>query len=627
VTTTLAILTAIFNTLWQAAVLAGLVWVVLKRLRVNAATRCVIWWFVLATMLFLPVAPRLATRWHQAQAAPTMSHRIEDVSAADFYMSQPEADGQPAIVTLPENRAAKWPLAIVALWAAVLLYRLTRIGRSYFHLRGVKRKATRSELPLPQTGRSARLLVSREIASPMAVGFLHAAVIIPENLTEHITREELDQILLHEAGHLARRDDWWNLVARLLGAFLALHPIAWWILRQIENEREAACDDWVVARTGAVRPYAEVLAHMVELRWQRGDSSRAEALASGVFGRGSRIGDRIEMLLVRGREFSPRVSFGRVVAGVFGLCCLAAAGSIAPRMIAFAKTPAARHVTARPLLVAQAAPDTNARQANAPQKVSAPTFEVASIRPAAFSSDGYKAGFYAGAADSGCGVQKPSISGTLVSLPLASICNLIGIAYDLKGYEIVGAPSLPKASGMQASMALASEHPAFFYDIEARAPGSNAPTQEEVGAMLRMLLADRFQLKVHRDSRELSYYALGVAKSGTKLIPAKPDCQSKSDVVRGDGTLKGSSVHICNQSMDQLARIIGSRTDRPVLDNTGLTGNVDYDLRVEFDLSAGDDLNSIYLDAYQKQLGLSLESRKGPVDVLVVDHVEPPSGN
>jgi uncharacterized protein (TIGR03435 family) len=190
---------------------------------------------------------------------------------------------------------------------------------------------------------------------------------------------------------------------------------------------------------------------------------------------------------------------------------------------------------------------------------------------------------------------------------------------------------------MQASMALASEHPAFFYDIEARAPGSNAPTQEEVGAMLRTLLADRFQLKVHRDSRELSYYALVVAKSGTKLIPAKPDCQSKSDVVRGDGTLlaldantgtpKGSSVHICNQSMDQLARIIGSRTDRPVLDNTGLTGNVDYDLRVEFDLSAGDNLNSIYLDAYQKQLGLSLESRKGPVDVLVVDHVAPPSGN
>ena len=68
------------------------------------------------------------------------------------------------------------------------------------------------------------------------------------------------------------------------------------ILRQIDRERETACDDWVVAKTGAARPYAASLAHLFELRRAR----RGEILASGIFGSRSRLGDRIEMLLRRG---------------------------------------------------------------------------------------------------------------------------------------------------------------------------------------------------------------------------------------------------------------------------------------------------------------------------------------
>ena len=67
----------------------------------------------------------------------------------------------------------------------------------------------------------------------------------------------------------------------------ALHPVAIWILWRIEREREMACDDWVVARTGAARPYAASLAHLFELRRAR----RGEILASGIFGNRSRIGE------------------------------------------------------------------------------------------------------------------------------------------------------------------------------------------------------------------------------------------------------------------------------------------------------------------------------------------------
>jgi uncharacterized protein (TIGR03435 family) len=636
----LEIVTAILNSLWQAAAVAGLVWLVLKVETVNAATRCIIWWATLAVVLFLPAAPYLGARLRPQPRVAEISYRSESAPTANPHSQAVEAGELSAIVTLPEKPGAKWPSMVVALWAVVFLYRLTRIAQSYCHLRGLKRDAALSDLPLPDVSRRAPVLVSSRIASPMAVGFLHPAVVLPEDLSRRISKDELDQIVLHEAAHLARWDDWSNLLSRVLGAVLALHPLAWWILRRIEFEREAACDDWAVARTGAVRLYAESLAHMVELRSRRGGLHRAdEALASGVFGRGSRIGDRIEMLLRYEREFSPRVSLARVAFCTFVLCCLAAVASLAPRWIAFAKAPPVQQVTApvavalppppmapliqkkpepQPLVVAQAA-------ASSPKAPPIPEFEVASIRPTTFRDGNYEAGFYAGASGNQCNSGTLSISGTRVSVAYAGICDLVRIAYGIKAYQVVGAPALPPVSGMQAAYALVGEHPSFFYDIEARASGPDTPTEEQVRAMVRTLLADRFRLKLHRDTRELSYLALVVGKGGTKLTPTKEDCQPHAEKLRGGWVLKASAVHVCNQSMEQLVQVIGTRTDRPIVDKTGLTGNFDYDLHTDF--TTGEDLNSVYLEAYQRELGLVLQSAKGPVDVLVVDHVEVPSEN
>src|SRR5579872_178115 len=86
--------------------------------------------------------------------------------------------------------------------------------------------------------RQARLLISCEIVSPMAVGFRAPAVVVPEALLTEFSGCELDHVLLHELAHIARRDDWSNLAARLGWALLALHPAAAWALRQIERERE-----------------------------------------------------------------------------------------------------------------------------------------------------------------------------------------------------------------------------------------------------------------------------------------------------------------------------------------------------------------------------------------------------
>ncbi len=315
------ILAAVLNSLWQAALVAGVVWLALRLPRrgvfhkINAATRYAIWWAVLAVTLALPAAPR-AMAWWQARARPTLEAgpRV----ATPPSIAAPAIGELAAIVTFKEERAARWPVWVLAAWAALCLYRLFQIGRSYVYLRGVKRRAIASQAALPPIGRSTRLLLSNDVASPMAVGFLHPAVILPESLPGELAQPEMEHVLLHEVAHIARKDDWTNLLARLLGAALALHPVAWWILRQIEREREIACDDWVVARTGSARPYAQSLARMSELRSRKG-VPEGEALASGIFGGGSRLSERIEMLLERGRDFSPRASMGRVVASGIAL--------------------------------------------------------------------------------------------------------------------------------------------------------------------------------------------------------------------------------------------------------------------------------------------------------------------
>jgi hypothetical protein len=151
----LAILSAVVNSLWQALVVAVLVWLVLRFVpRINAATRYAIWWATLGVVLILPVAPRLiqTLRAHPKPAAVT-TVKTPTVKA-------PAAPVEPVVVTVPPGRTAIWPIAVLTVWAAILLWRLFQIVRSYFYLRGVKRRAAVSPIPLPAIPRHADLLIS-----------------------------------------------------------------------------------------------------------------------------------------------------------------------------------------------------------------------------------------------------------------------------------------------------------------------------------------------------------------------------------------------------------------------------------------------------------------------------------
>lgn len=204
--------------------------------------------------------------------------------------------------------------------------------------------------------------------------------------------------------------------------------------------------------------------------------------------------------------------------------------------------------------------------------------------------------------------------------------TLIAAAYNLTPRAISGGPTW-----------VDSDH----YDILAETPSEIRPNLDEQMSMLRKLLADRFKLTFHREQKEFSVYALTVAKNGSKL---KESTVSPDSFPAGPPPLvlvvSPQSIRLPgrNATMAELASVFQrAALDRPVIDKTGLSGRYDFDLEftpdeTQFDgafagRASADDAKPGLFTAIQEQLGLRLEPTKGPVDALVIDHVERPSEN
>jgi uncharacterized protein (TIGR03435 family) len=198
---------------------------------------------------------------------------------------------------------------------------------------------------------------------------------------------------------------------------------------------------------------------------------------------------------------------------------------------------------------------------------------------------------------------------------------LIAAAYDLNSRTISGGPGWVE-----------SEH----YDILAETPGDVRPTHSEQMAMLRSLLADRFNLTFHRESKEFSIYALEVAKNGPKL---KASTAPPDDPAALISTVYPQRILLParNATMGEFASLMQRAVlDRPVVDKTGISGRYDFDLEWAPDETqfggdvapaSAESQAAPLFSAIQQQLGLRLEATRGPVEALVVDKAERPSAN
>jgi uncharacterized protein (TIGR03435 family) len=219
-------------------------------------------------------------------------------------------------------------------------------------------------------------------------------------------------------------------------------------------------------------------------------------------------------------------------------------------------------------------------------------FEVASIKPT-------------GTKDGSLTFSYPA--GGRFSCRNLNVRFLLRIAYDVQDYQIVGGPGWIASEG---------------FDIEAR-PAAGDGSRDQVREMLRALLADRFQLALHRETRQLPIYALVVGKSGPKLPVADSSASS-------DGSQKMGQLTTRKMSMASLASLLTFDLKRPVRDETRLAGEFAFTLDWTPGLGESDSgvgSKPSLFAAVQEQLGLKLESKKGPVGVLVIDRVERPSGN
>jgi uncharacterized protein (TIGR03435 family) len=180
------------------------------------------------------------------------------------------------------------------------------------------------------------------------------------------------------------------------------------------------------------------------------------------------------------------------------------------------------------------------------------------------------------------------------------------------------------------------------YDLDAKMDASMADAYNKLPRdqqtivfhhMVEKLLADRLKMETHRETKEMPVYFLVVGKNGPKLPEAKPDPNGPNNAHWGGPGMRDGIINVTahNMTTEGLTNYLRGEMSRPVLDKTGLTGTYEFTLKYTPDTAAppqpGGADAPFLLTAVQEQLGLKLESGKGPVEIIVIDHIERPSGN
>jgi beta-lactamase regulating signal transducer with metallopeptidase domain len=325
---------------WQGAVVAvGMAIFLRLAPRVSAAHRFIAWtvgFVLVAGLPFLPLLSQVASHTGPVSATPIV------LSAAPrpwFALD------------------SRWALAIAGFWLAAAGFRFAELAFHSIRLRKLWRSATpiadrdlalslAASLP---DGRAIEICTTHKLDRPSVIGFFAPRILIPEWLVERLTPEELEQVVLHEAEHLRRRDDWTNLLQKLCLVLFPLNPALAWMERRLCREREMACDEGVVERTRAPRAYAACLTSLAERGLQRDVERRVEALSLAAWRRRPELVHRVHSILQRKQSLHPVAA--RALLSVVGCGLLLGSVELArcPQVVAFVAAP-------KPVVIARLEP-------------------------------------------------------------------------------------------------------------------------------------------------------------------------------------------------------------------------------------------------------------------------------
>jgi uncharacterized protein (TIGR03435 family) len=520
---------------------------------------------------------------------------------------------------------------VLSVWAIGLATIALIRFRGWLRIRAALRSSTRIDIPTPVEIRS-----SPGLLEPGVVGLFHSILLVPAGIVENLTPNQLDAVLAHELCHIRRRDNLSSAIHMIVEAIFWFHPFVWWIGARLVDERERACDEEVLRLGGEPQVYAEGI-----LKVCRSYLESPLRCVSGVTG--ANLKKRVQVILkgyvARDLDFARKAAL--VVAGIAALA-----------------TPLAVGIINAPVLRAQSQSSGQFRTGETPK------FDVSYLGACGGTEPSPGGGRGGPAGETGISVSVDS-SGNFVmpdippparlSVPCDTVTSLIRTAYVLFPN---GRLNPSRAIQLHQSL-VPIEGPAWTnsdrFEIDAKPEGT--PSQEMMnGPMLQALLEDRFQLKIHRETREVTVYALTVASGGLKVgrfqegtclridfsqfleaaarvrysgivlepVITQPFCDNRGGGTESALTYEGQGI-----GFDEFINVALGFMDRPVLNKTGMAGLFNFHLEVPLDKNTtpGGPPPVAIFTALEEQLGLKLEPAKGLQDFLVVDHVEKPSGN
>jgi len=592
------------NHLWQSTLFAAVAGLLTLALRKNRAQTRYWLWLAASVKFLIPFSVLVDASSYFGRPAPAMIAH----SSLPFFIEQAS---QPFAVAVPlapmpaaQPSLASWlPAILLAVWALGFVTLLCSWWLRWRAIRAAVRTASPMHLSI-----GIPAMTSPVFPEPGVFGIRRPILLLPDGISSHLTPPQLEAILTHELCHVRRRDNLATAIHMAVEAVFWFHPLVWWLGARLMEERERACDEAVLRMGSEPQVYAEGILKICELYLE----SPLDCVA-GVTG--ANLKRRIEEIMANRVVFN--LNAGRKL-------LLATAGMLALTV---------------PVVIGLMNPSPIRAQSQPAKSVA---FEAASVKP-------HPAG------DNRFVGPQFLPGGRLRSA--APVYALLTVAFKLpqgiNSGRLSGAPDWTRAVDS-------------VYDIEATGvipPGlSDQDANDRMRSMLQSLLADRFKMKFHRETKELLVYALVVDKGGPKLQKSdltEKDCPAAdaADAASGPPAFtatttpapkgchkfnggRGRGLHARAADIADLAQFVENWTDHPVVDKTGLKALYKFDttgwLPMEFNLATPApgtkqdgvdvaDIPSIF--TLMSSLGLKMETSKEKLDVVVIDHIEKPTEN
>ncbi len=406
---------------------------------------------------------------------------------------------------------------------------------------------------------------AHSMLEPGVFGIFRPVLLLPVRLKECLNDAQLSAILAHERCHVAYRDNATAAIHMCIEAMFWFHPLVWWIGSRLIEEREKHCDESVLRDGASPADYAEGIVAVTKHYL-----SSPLACAAGVTG--SDLRKRIFAIMTRTTS-SPLTMTGKALLAA-GLSLLFAIPVAIGVLRAQTLSEAPKH-----------------------------TYDVVSIRSNKSGANNVRIG--------------PGPQGG-VRTENTSVLTLLTFAYDVRDFQFVDVPGW--VSTERYDVSFTPDQP----EAAAAGPKMDLGTRRQMFERQRQrmqaVLRDRFGLVLREQEKELPYYAITLAKSGHKLTPAEG---GRGPSLRtGHREMSGTSVDV-----EMLTDPLSNMLRRAVRNETGLKGIWDFKIDWTADIDGGEEGGFTIVTALNEQLGLKLESRKGPVKVFAIEKITKPTEN